>query len=396
MSLATSATISAIMTPPRGRATCDAETPSASGGCTRDPAEFLPQGLGSTPFWLTSKRWPSTGGSATTEHARRTSPSLPAQVDVVVIGAGLSGAGATYSLAQRGVSTLLLDARGVSGGASGRNGGFLGGATWSQMPVMLLKMPIQDAYQTIRLKLANLSFIRDFVSRYSIDCDLDCGVDGCSYYASEQEFQKAIGWWHYIPRRLLRPFGVHVMEGSDEMREQINLKPRENATNDKYGPRNAWGCIRLKRNFDTICAARFVMAVVDHAIAMGAHVFTHTVVEAVEPLPAPTDFDTGKASCYSVGAAVPSYCVKCADGSVIRCNKVIYATNAYTGRLCPVLADKIRPVRNHVLVTSPAPSILKDGSRSGSGSNSGFNYWIQREDGRIVLGGFRDKEPCVQ
>ena len=27
------------------------------------------------------------------------------------------------------------------------------------------------------------------------------------------------------------------------------------------------------------------------------------------------------------------------------------------------------------------------------GSHHGFNYWIQRADGRIVLGGFRDKEP---
>ena len=45
-----------------------------------------------------------------------------------------------------------------------------------------------------------------------------------------------------------------------------------------------------------------------------------------------------------------------------------------------------------VLVTTPAPSLLRDGSRCGSGCNSGFNYWIQREDGRIVLGGFRDQE----
>ena len=85
---------------------------------------------------------------------------------MVVIGAGLSGAGAAYSLAQRGVPTLLLDARGVSGGASGRNGGFLGGATWLQMPVLLLKMPWQHAVQTVSLKSANLMFIRELLSLF--------------------------------------------------------------------------------------------------------------------------------------------------------------------------------------------------------------------------------------
>ena len=391
-SLAAATIVSAAMTR-RGRAACDG-TPSRSGGCTGDPNGFVPHGLGSTPFWLSSERWPNTGGPAA-EHARHTSPSMPEQVDVVIIGAGLSGAGATYSLAQRGVSTLLLDARGVSGGASCRNGGFLGGATLSQMPVMLFKMPLIHAYQTIRLKLANLCFIREFVSKYHVDCDLDYEVDGCSYYATEEEFKQAIGWWHYVPRALLRPFGVHIMEGSSEMREQLNLKPRDSGA-DGSGPRNAWGCIRLKKDYDTICAARFVLAVVDQAIAMGAHVFTHTRVEAVEPLPVPSSrYHGADSGGRDAGAAVPGFAVKCADGTTVRCNKVVYATNAYTGSLCPVLADKIRPVRNHVLVTTPAPSILKDGSRSGSGSNSGFNYWIQREDGRIVLGGFRDKEPCV-
>lgn len=352
-------------------ASCEAGAGS-SPGCTEDPATFVPTGLGSVPFWLTSKRWPASASPQT----RQTAEALPAAIDVVVIGAGLSGAGAAYSLAQRGVPTLLLDARGVSGGASGRNGGFLGGATWLQMPVMLLKMPFQHAVQTVGLKSANLKFIREYVSKHQVDCDLDYGVDGCSYYATEQEFKDAIGWWSKIPRALLTPFGIHIYEGVEEMGTHINLK-----ADAKAGPSNAWGCIRLKKDYDTICAARFVIAVVDQCIAMGTTVFTNTAVERVERVldkPSGPGGDGGHIVHTSKGA--------------VRCKKVIFATNAYTGKLCPVLADKIRPVRNHVLVTTPAPSLLKDGSRCGSGCNSGFNYWIQREDGRIVLGGFRDKE----
>jgi hypothetical protein len=122
-----------------------------------DAKAFVPADMASTPFWLSSTRWPATvtGGTAAATagsavaspgkgaaagsellHARHTGGAdgraLPSRVPVVVIGAGLSGAGAAYSIASRGMGVLLLDARGVSGGASGRNGGFLGGATFTQ------------------------------------------------------------------------------------------------------------------------------------------------------------------------------------------------------------------------------------------------------------------------
>jgi len=151
------------------------------------------------------------------------------------------------------------------------------------------------------------------------------------------------------------------------MRAQLNLLPSESA------PLNSWGCIRLKRKYDTICAARFVVAVVDAAIEMGASVHTHTNVRRVESVQGGFLVET--------------------DQGDVHCNKVVIATNGYTGSLVPALADKIRPVRNHLLVTTPAPNLVKDGSRGGFSHGDDFHYFIQREDGRIVIGGFRDEEP---
>jgi len=70
------------------------------------------------PFWL--------------DYDYETRPALDGQIeaDVCVIGAGVSGLSCARELALRGADVVLLEARTVASGASGRNGGFLlaGGA----------------------------------------------------------------------------------------------------------------------------------------------------------------------------------------------------------------------------------------------------------------------------
>ena len=50
---------------------------------------------------------------------------LPEEADVVIVGAGMTGAATAYWLSRSGRSSLVLDARGIAGGATGRNGGHL-------------------------------------------------------------------------------------------------------------------------------------------------------------------------------------------------------------------------------------------------------------------------------
>ena len=55
---------------------------------------------------------------------------LPGQTHICIIGAGMTGASLAYHLSLLGKPSVVLDARYVSGGASGRNGGILWSIRW--------------------------------------------------------------------------------------------------------------------------------------------------------------------------------------------------------------------------------------------------------------------------
>lgn len=71
----------------------------------------------SDPYWWDEAGRPQPPPEAT----------LPNEVDVVVVGAGLTGLSAARALARKGRSVLVLDAMAPGEGASSRNGGMIGG-----------------------------------------------------------------------------------------------------------------------------------------------------------------------------------------------------------------------------------------------------------------------------
>jgi glycine/D-amino acid oxidase-like deaminating enzyme len=64
---------------------------------------------------------------------------LPAEVDVVVIGAGIAGTATAFFLAERGVEVLLCEKGRVAGEQSSRNWGWVRqqGRDWAELPIMM-------------------------------------------------------------------------------------------------------------------------------------------------------------------------------------------------------------------------------------------------------------------
>jgi len=66
---------------------------------------------------------------------------------------------------------------------------------------------------------------------------------------------------------------------------------------------------------------------------------------------------------------------------------VVVATDGYPSGLLGPLEGSIVPTRAQMIATEPIPERLYDCPHY---SRHGFDYWQQREDGRILAGGFRD------
>ena len=75
------------------------------------------------------------------------------------------------------------------------------------------------------------------------------------------------------------------------------------------------------------------------------------------------------------------------EGAIVRCNHVIVAVDGKLTRLVPEIASRVRGVRLQMLATAPTTEIRVPRPVY---SRWGYDYWQQLEDGRLVLGGFRD------
>ena len=71
---------------------------------------------------------------------------------------------------------------------------------------------------------------------------------------------------------------------------------------------------------------------------------------------------------------------------------MVYATNALTYHLLPELQGIIQPIRGQAVATAPVPR-LWDFDWS---ANDGYEYAIQRVDGRIIFGGMRWRSPSQE
>ena len=139
--------------------------------------------------------------------------------DVCIIGGGFSGLNTAIELAERGLSVIVLEARKIGWGASGRNGGQLirgVGHGVEQFESVIGTSGVRD------LKLMGLEaveIVRQRVEKYQIDCDLTWGYcDLANKPAHVEGFQedyeelKSLGYRHEM--RMLRKDEMASVVGS--------------------------------------------------------------------------------------------------------------------------------------------------------------------------------------
>ena len=82
------------------------------------------------------------------------------EADVCIIGGGLAGLTTALELARRGVAVVLLEARRIAWGASGRNGGFVSNGFAEGMDNVAARVGLPAAQALYRLSCHGTEFIR--------------------------------------------------------------------------------------------------------------------------------------------------------------------------------------------------------------------------------------------
>ncbi len=97
---------------------------------------------------------------------------LPGDVDVVVVGAGLTGSAAARTLAKAGQKVLVLDAQALGFGASTRNGGMVGGGHLLSMDQLKTQYGDETARRLLtEAHVDSMAFVKEIIETESIDCD---------------------------------------------------------------------------------------------------------------------------------------------------------------------------------------------------------------------------------
>jgi glycine/D-amino acid oxidase-like deaminating enzyme len=265
------------------------------------------------PFWLT-------------EPAPAVASKQLDDVDVAVIGAGVTGCACALALAREGRRVRVHDARGIAEGASGRNGGFAlrGGAarydvareTYGAEATRELWHRTGRALDRLE-SLAGDAFRRTGSLRLAADAEER--VEIRAEYEALREDGFAAEWRDELPH--LRP----------DFRGAI-FHPGDGA----------------------VQPAQFVRRLATLAAQEGVEFREHDRVHALDDLDA---------------------------------EQIVMATDGSGRGLLPELDDALWPARGQVLATAPLTERLFDCPHY---ARNGFDYWQQLPDRRIVLGGFRD------
>lgn len=135
--------------------------------------------------------WLSGFNSEMRDH--RTTPELPKDSDIVIIGAGYAGAATAYHLLKQGTqatSITILEARGACSGATGRNGGHLRPDMYGHILEYCNRRGADVGRSVAEFEIANMWAIKKVIEDERLDCDfaLSRAVDA---WCNEQSAQRA-------------------------------------------------------------------------------------------------------------------------------------------------------------------------------------------------------------
>jgi gamma-glutamylputrescine oxidase len=267
--------------------------------------------------------------------------------DVCVIGGGLAGLTAALELARRGVSVVLLEARRIAWGASGRNGGFVSNGFAEGMENVAARVGLPAAQALYRLSCFGTEYVRREIAEGDPSIRMGEGWQGCLRYSNAAKKQAAAA-------EVARHYGREIQFlDVAETRALVHSRRYFQSTYDS----SAFHMHPL----------RYALMIAGKAEAEGARLFENSFVRAVE----------------REGAA---HLVRTAEGEV-RAKDVVFCVSSLDRRLHPMTGRAVLPVATYVAVTEPLRQEVIRTRSAVSDSRRAGNYFRLIDEGRLLWGG---------
>ncbi|KAK2674315.1 hypothetical protein RAB80_009299 [Fusarium oxysporum f. sp. vasinfectum] len=288
---------------------------------------------------------------------------LPTCVDIAIIGAGYSAAAilthilATTPAADR-PSILVLEARQLCSGATGRNGGHLKPDSYNAISGYAFEYGIEAAAEVASFEAANVKAVTEYIQQNKVDCD----------FVLTRAVDVQLSTGHQL--RIKEGYDKLIAAGLEPTKDTFSVEG--NDAEMMSGVKGAKGCFTYTAGH--LWPYKLIHHMFSEAIRQGINLQTNTPVTSVSE----TQDATGQ------------WILNTNRGEV-RARKVVFATNAYTGSLLPEYKSKIIPYRAVCSrIKTPGPHPLLNNTYTLRFSDWNFDYLIPRLDGSIIVGGARD------
>lgn len=94
------------------------------------------------------------------------------QADVLVVGGGYTGLSSALHLAEQGVSVVLLEAKSIGFGGSGRNAGLVNAGVWQNPDHVRRELGVEAGERFYQALRDSPQLVSELVNHYQMDCDL--------------------------------------------------------------------------------------------------------------------------------------------------------------------------------------------------------------------------------
>ncbi len=271
--------------------------------------------------------------------------------DVCVVGAGYTGLSAALHLAKAGRNVVLLEAQRVGFGASGRNGGQLGGGQRVEQDALEKMLGRGQAQKLWDLGEDAKALVKGLIAEHDIACHLKPGV---AWTASSKSDVRHL---HDYAGHLQDRYGYDQIEVLDhDALQHVCPSP------DYKGGILDMGAAHLH-------PLNLVLGLARAAKAAGVRIYEGSAVHHIEEGPK---------------AVVQT------DGGRVTADHLVLACNGYLGGLSRKVAARVMPINNFIVATEPLGDRIKDVlPRDVAVADSRFvvNYFRLSHDGRLLFGG---------